>query len=156
MGSGSGSGSGSGWGGQRYEGGSGFIPRYSATGGGAGIGHATVSFLAAQGLGDVVGLSASAVKQWIVSGENPLHVDRRVLPRPESERRLLLLGRAPAHRPGHPEPALERRDQGRLHLLRQELPGGREHGASTACRSASSGTTCGIFSKPAWRRISAG
>ena len=71
MGSGSGSGSGSGWGGQRYEGGSGFIPRYSATGGGAGIGHATVSILAAQGLGDVVGLSASAVKQWIVSGENP-------------------------------------------------------------------------------------
>lgn len=71
MGSGSGSGSGSGWGGQRYEGGSGFIPRYSATGGGAGIGHATVSFLAAQGLGDVVGLSASAVKQWVVSGENP-------------------------------------------------------------------------------------
>jgi hypothetical protein len=70
-GSGGGSGSGSGWGGQRYEGGSGFIPRYSASGGGAGIGHVAVSFLAAQGLGDVVGLSASAVKQWIVSGENP-------------------------------------------------------------------------------------
>ncbi len=70
-GGGMGSGSGSGWGGQRYEGGSGFIPRYSATGGGAGIGHATVSLLAAQGLGDVVGLSASAVKQWVVSGENP-------------------------------------------------------------------------------------
>jgi hypothetical protein len=68
-GSGSGSGSGSGWGGRRYEGGSGFIPRTGE--GGAGIGHVSVSFLAAQGIGDVVGLSASAMRQWIVSGENP-------------------------------------------------------------------------------------
>lgn len=71
MGGGSGSGSGSGWGGQRYEGGSGFIPRVDPAGGGAGIGHVSVSGLAAQGLGDVVGLSVSALKQWIVAGENP-------------------------------------------------------------------------------------
>lgn len=66
-----GSGSGGGWGGQRYQGGSGFIPRYDSAGGGAGIGHVSVSLLAAQGLGDAVGLSASAVRQWIVSGQNP-------------------------------------------------------------------------------------
>ncbi len=70
-GMGGGSGSGSGWGGQRYEGGSGFIPRVDPAGGGAGIGHVSVSGLAAQGLGDVVGLSVSALKQWIVAGENP-------------------------------------------------------------------------------------
>ena len=70
-GSGSGSGSGGGWGGRQYEGGYGFIPRYSSEGGGAGIGHVGLSFLAAQGLGDVVGLSVSALKQWTVSGENP-------------------------------------------------------------------------------------
>ncbi len=70
-GSGSGSGSGSGWGGQRYGGGSGFIPRVSAAGGGAGIGHVSVSLLAAQGLGDAVGLSLSAIRQWIVAGRNP-------------------------------------------------------------------------------------
>ncbi len=68
---GSGSGSGSGWGGQHYDGGSGFIPRYSATGGGAGIGHVAVSALAAQGIADVVGLSVSALRQWVVSGESP-------------------------------------------------------------------------------------
>ena len=68
MGSG---GSGAGWGGQRYQGGEGFIPRYSSSGGGAGIGHLSVSLLAAQGIGDVIGLSASAVRQWIVAGENP-------------------------------------------------------------------------------------
>ncbi|MBP1660226.1 MAG: hypothetical protein H6P95_1418 [Candidatus Aminicenantes bacterium] len=67
--SGSGSGNGSGWGGSHYEGGSGFIPRTGE--GGAGIGHVSASFLAAQGIGDVVGLSASAMRQWIVSGENP-------------------------------------------------------------------------------------
>lgn len=38
---------------------------------GAGIGHLSVSLLAAQGIGHVVGLSASAVRQWIVAGENP-------------------------------------------------------------------------------------
>ena len=70
-GSGSGAGSGSGWGGQGYAGGNGFIPRVNAAGGGAGIGHVSISFLAAQGLGDAVGLSLSAVKQWIVAGENP-------------------------------------------------------------------------------------
>lgn len=64
-------GSGAGWGGQRYQGGEGFIPRYSSSGGGAGIGHLSVSLLAAQGIGDVIGLSASAVRQWIVAGENP-------------------------------------------------------------------------------------
>lgn len=68
-GAGSGSGSGSGWGGKRYQGGNGFIPRGGE--GGAGIGHVSLSVLAAQGLGDVVGLSASALRQWIVSGENP-------------------------------------------------------------------------------------
>jgi len=68
-GTGAGSGSGSGWGGERYEGGFGFIPR--AGEGGAGIGHVSVSVLVAQGIGDVVGLSASAMRQWIVSGENP-------------------------------------------------------------------------------------
>jgi len=66
-----GGGGGGGWGGQRYAGGYGFIPRYVSGGGGAGIGHVSTSFLAAQGLGDTVGLSASAVKQWIVQGENP-------------------------------------------------------------------------------------
>lgn len=71
MGGGSGSGSGSGWGGERYEGGGGFIPRVDPAGGGAGIGHVSVSGLAAQGLGDVVGLSVSALRQWIVAGENP-------------------------------------------------------------------------------------
>ncbi len=64
-----GPGSGSGWGGQHYEGGSGFIPRTGE--GGAGIGHVSASLLAAQGIGDFIGLSASAMKQWIVSGENP-------------------------------------------------------------------------------------
>lgn len=64
-------GSGGGAGGPHYEGGHGFIPRYSSEGGGAGIGHVAASFLAAQGLGDVIGLSASALRQWIVSGENP-------------------------------------------------------------------------------------
>ena len=69
---GSGTGLAAGWGGSRqYQGGYGFIPRYSATGGGAGIGHVSLSLLAAQGIGDIVGLSASAVKQWIVTGENP-------------------------------------------------------------------------------------
>lgn len=60
-----------GGGGPRYQGGSGFIPRYSSGGGGAGIGNVSVSILAAQGLGDAVGLSASAVRQWVVTGENP-------------------------------------------------------------------------------------
>jgi len=70
--SGTGSGgSGGGWGGRQYQGGYGFIPRYSSEGGGAGIGHVSASLLAAQGIGDIVGLSASAVRQWIVSGENP-------------------------------------------------------------------------------------
>jgi hypothetical protein len=68
-GAGAGSGSGNGWGGERYEGGYGFIPRGGE--GGAGIGHVSLSVLAAQGIGDVVGLSASALRQWIVSGENP-------------------------------------------------------------------------------------
>jgi len=60
-----------GWGGQQYQGGNGFIPRYSSEGGGAGIGHMSLSLLAAQGLGDAVGLSVSAVRQWTVTGENP-------------------------------------------------------------------------------------
>lgn len=61
-----------GWGGGRhYQGGNGFIPRTSSEGGGAGIGHVSLSLLAAQGIGDVVGLSASAVRQWTVTGENP-------------------------------------------------------------------------------------
>ena len=64
-------GGGAGWGGQRYQGGEGFIPRYSSSGGGAGIGHLSVSLLAAQGIGDVIGLSVSAVRQWIVAGQNP-------------------------------------------------------------------------------------
>ena len=64
-------GSGGGAGGPHYGGGNGFIPRYSSEGGGAGIGHISASLLAAQGIGDIVGLSASAVRQWIVSGENP-------------------------------------------------------------------------------------
>lgn len=68
-GSGGGSGGGGGWGGRSYEGGYGFVPRPGE--GGAGIGHVAVSVLAAQGLGDVVGLSASGLRQWIVSGENP-------------------------------------------------------------------------------------
>jgi hypothetical protein len=67
----SGAGSGGGWGGQRYQGGEGFVPRYSSTGGGAGIGHVSVSLLAAQGLGDVVGLSVSGLRQWVVTGQNP-------------------------------------------------------------------------------------
>lgn len=66
-----GSGSGGGWGGQQYQGGEGFVPRTSSTGGGAGIGHVSVSLLAAQGLGGVVGLSGSFLQQWVVSGENP-------------------------------------------------------------------------------------
>ena len=70
-GMGTGTGSGQGWGGQQYQGGNGFIPRYSSEGGGAGIGHVSLSLLAAQGIGDVIGLSASAVQQWIVTGENP-------------------------------------------------------------------------------------
>ena len=65
------SGMGGGWGGQRYEGGYGFVPRYSSEGGGAGIGNVSLSLLAAQGLGDAVGLSASFLRQWIVTGENP-------------------------------------------------------------------------------------
>jgi hypothetical protein len=68
-GSGSGMGSGSGWGGRPYAGGYGFVPRPGE--GGAGIGHVAVSVLAAQGIGDVVGLSVSGLRQWIVSGENP-------------------------------------------------------------------------------------
>jgi len=68
-GAGSGSGGGSGWGGHEYGGGYGFIPRPGT--GSAGIGHVSASFLVAQGIGDVVGLSASAMRQWIVSGENP-------------------------------------------------------------------------------------
>jgi len=71
MGAGTGSGSGQGWGGADYQGGNGFIPRTSSEGGGAGIGHVSLSVLAAQGLGDVVGLSVSALRQWIVTGENP-------------------------------------------------------------------------------------
>ena len=70
-GAGSGSGSGSGWRGPHYESDNGFIPRTSASGGGAGIGHFAASFLLAQGIGDVVGLSASALRQWVVVGENP-------------------------------------------------------------------------------------
>lgn len=70
-GSGSGSGSGSGWHGPQYDSDNGFVPRPSTEGGGAGIGHVSTSFLAAQGIGDVVGLSASAFRQWIVSGQNP-------------------------------------------------------------------------------------
>jgi hypothetical protein len=70
-GMGTGTASGQGWGGQQYQGGNGFIPRTSSEGGGAGIGHVSLSLLAAQGIGDVVGLSASVVKQWIVTGENP-------------------------------------------------------------------------------------
>ena len=70
QGSGSG-GSGSGWGGKQYQGGNGFIPRYSSEGGGSGIGHVSLSLLAAQGLGDAVGLSVSGVRQWTVKGENP-------------------------------------------------------------------------------------
>ncbi|HSA95482.1 MAG TPA: hypothetical protein VLJ16_05495 [Acidobacteriota bacterium] len=68
-GSGSGSGSGSGWGGRQYQSGYGFIPR--AGSGGQSIGHASASILVAQGVGDILGLSASALRQWIVSGENP-------------------------------------------------------------------------------------
>jgi hypothetical protein len=64
-------GSGGGWGGQRYPGGEGFIPRYSGTGGGAGIGHVSVSLLAGQGFGDVLGLSVSGLRQWVVAGQNP-------------------------------------------------------------------------------------
>jgi len=70
-GGGSGSGGGGGWGGQQYQGGYGFIPRTSSTGGGAGLGNVSLSFLAAQGLGEAVGLSASILRQWIVSGQNP-------------------------------------------------------------------------------------
>jgi len=66
-----GSGSGNGWGDQQYQGGYGFIPRYDSEGGGAGIGHVSLSLLAAQGIGDVLGLTVSGLKQWIVSGENP-------------------------------------------------------------------------------------
>jgi hypothetical protein len=68
-GGGAGGGSGSGWGGREYGGGYGFIPRAGA--GSAGIGHVSASVLAAQGIGDVLGLSASALRQWTVSGENP-------------------------------------------------------------------------------------
>jgi hypothetical protein len=64
-------GMGGGWGGQQYQGGSGFVPRYRSDGGGAGMGNVSLSFLAAQGLGDDVGLSASFLRQWVVSGENP-------------------------------------------------------------------------------------
>jgi hypothetical protein len=64
-------GMGGGWGGQKYEGGYGFVPRYSSDGGGAGIGNVSLALLAAQGLGDAVGLSASFLRQWIVTGENP-------------------------------------------------------------------------------------
>jgi hypothetical protein len=64
-------GTGGGWGGQQYQGGYGFVPRYSSEGGGAGIGNVSLSFLAAQGLGDAVGLSASYLRQWVVTGENP-------------------------------------------------------------------------------------
>ncbi len=70
QGSGSG-GSGGGWGGKQYQGGYGFIPRYSSEGGGAGIGHMSLSLLAAQGFGDALGLSVSGVRQWTVTGENP-------------------------------------------------------------------------------------
>jgi hypothetical protein len=70
-GQGNGGGGDGGWGGQQYQGGYGFVPRTSGTGGGAGIGNVSVSLLAAQGLGDAVGLSVSALRQWIVSGENP-------------------------------------------------------------------------------------
>jgi hypothetical protein len=70
-GMGAGTASGQGWGGQQYQGGNGFIPRYDSQGGGAGIGHVSLSFLAAQGIGDRVGLSVSALRQWTVSGENP-------------------------------------------------------------------------------------
>jgi hypothetical protein len=59
------------WGGNPYDSDRGFIPRFRAGGGGAGIGHVAVSFLAAQGIGEYIGLSASAARQWIVSGENP-------------------------------------------------------------------------------------
>lgn len=71
IGMGTETGSGNGWGGQQYQGGNGFIPRTSSEDGGAGIGHVALSLLAAQGIGDVVGLSASAVQQWIITGENP-------------------------------------------------------------------------------------
>lgn len=66
-----GGGGGGGWGGQEYQGGYGFVPRTSGTGGGAGIGNVSLSLLAAQGLGDAVGLSASILRQWVVSGQNP-------------------------------------------------------------------------------------
>jgi hypothetical protein len=66
-----GNGSGNGSGEPHYQGGYGFIPRYDPEGGGAGIGHISLSLLAAQGIGDALGLSASMLRQWIVSGENP-------------------------------------------------------------------------------------
>lgn len=59
------------WGGNPYDSDRGFLPRFRPGGGGAGIGHVAVSATAAQGLGDHIGLSASAARQWIVSGENP-------------------------------------------------------------------------------------
>jgi len=71
-GMGTGTAAGTGWGGGRqYQGGNGFIPRYDSEGGGAGIGHVALSLLAAQGFGDRVGLSVSALRQWTVSGQNP-------------------------------------------------------------------------------------
>lgn len=59
------------WGGNPYDSDRGFIPRYRPGGGGAGIGHVAVSATVAQGLGERIGLSASAARQWIVSGSNP-------------------------------------------------------------------------------------
>jgi len=70
-GRGTGSGGSGAGGGHQYQGGHGFIPRYSSEGGGAGIGHVSLSLLAAQGLGDAVGLSVSGLRQWVVSGESP-------------------------------------------------------------------------------------
>ncbi len=67
----SGAGGSMGDGGTRYQGGSGFVPRYNPAGGGAGIGNASLGLLLAQGLGERVGLSLSGLKQWNLSGENP-------------------------------------------------------------------------------------
>jgi hypothetical protein len=54
-----------------YRGGHGFLPRYSAAGGGAGLGYLSASGSIAQALGDRAGLAASFEQRWTLTGGSP-------------------------------------------------------------------------------------
>ena len=69
------------------------LVRQGSPGQGQGIQVISLSGLAAQGIGDRLGLRVSGLRQWTLSGENPFQLDRGVLPDRESLLRCLLLER---------------------------------------------------------------